>query len=342
MKYTIGIGKYFGIPLRVHATFPLILGVAAADAWRAGTASDVLPAVVFVLAFFTCVVLHEFGHCLQVRRYGISVRDIVLFPFGGVARAEAIPERPRHEIRVAIAGPIVNFAIAAILFASLALAGSPLGGDGFVASLAMVNVVLGTFNLVPAFPMDGGRILRGALAARMPYAEATRGARDVGQLVALVFVALAFIDFSFAMLAVVAVVVFVGGTLEERAVRARVFLAGRRVGDLVDAATAVLAAGDRVGSVTRHVGAKTAPAFAIAGNAGALAGVVSTPDLLRALRDGRANEELWSIARRDFPVAEASMEASRVYSFLRESNKPFAAIVDGDRFVGLFHAADGW
>ena len=342
MRFTVGIGKYFGIPLRVHATFPLTLFVYAVYAWHVGSASDVLPAVGLVLVVFACVVLHELGHCLQARRYGIRFRDIVLFPFGGVARAESLPERPRHEILVAIAGPLVNFAIAALLFAGLALSGTPPHGDGFWVSLAWINLLVGVFNLTPAFPMDGGRILRGILATRQPYIDATRRARDVGQLVALVFVVLAFVDFSRAMLAVIAVFVFIGGTLEERAVRARVLLAGRRVGDLVDATTPVLAAGDRVESASCHVAARSAPAFAIAGHAGSLAGVVSTPDLLRALRDGRAGEELGSIARRDFPVAEASTEASRVYRYLCESKKPFAAVVDGDRFVGLFHTTNGW
>jgi stage IV sporulation protein FB len=342
MKYTVGVGKYFGIPLRVHATFPLILVVYALWAWRVGSASDVLPAVALILAVFACVVLHEFGHCLQARRYGIRFRDIVLFPFGGMARAESLPERPRHEILVAIAGPVVNFALAALLFAGLAFSGTPPHGDGFWVTLAWVNLLVGVFNLTPAFPMDGGRILRGILATRMPYIDATRRARDVGQLVALVFVALAFVDFSRAMLAVIAVFVFIGGTLEERAVRARVLLAGRRVGDLVDVVTPVLAADDRVESATRHVAVRSSSAFAIAGDAGSLAGVVSTPDLLRALRDGRAGDALGTIARRDFPVAEASTEASRVYRYLCESKKPFAAVVDGDRFVGLFHTTEGW
>lgn len=342
MKYTVGIGKAFGIPLRIHATFPLILLVYAADAWRVGTASDALAAVVLVMAMFVCVVLHELGHCLQARRYGIPIRDIVLLPVGGMARVEGIPDRPRHEILVAIAGPIVNFVIAGTIFAALAIAGKPPHADGFFASLAWINLGLGLFNLLPGFPMDGGRILRASLATRMPYLDATRRARDVGQLVALGFISVAFIDFTFAMLSVIAVLIFIGGMLEERAISARVRLSGRRVGDLVDAATPVLAMGDRVDSVARHVGTRAAPAFAIAGEAGALAGVVATSDLLRALRDGRAGEELGTIARRDFPVAEASTEASRVYRYLRESNKPFAAVVDGDRFVGLFHAADGW
>jgi Zn-dependent protease len=342
MKYTVGIGKAFGIPLRIHATFPLILLVYAADAWRVGTARDALNAVVLVLAIFACVVLHELGHCLQARRYGIAIRDIVLLPVGGMARVEGIPDRPRHEILVAIAGPLVNFVIAGLIFAVLAVTGKAPHDDGFFASLALINLGLGLFNLLPGFPMDGGRILRASLAMRMPYLDATRRARDVGQLVALGFITVAFLDFSFAMLSVIAVLIFIGGTLEERAISARVLLTGKRVGDLVDFATPVLLAGDRVESVARHVGTRVAPAFAVAGDAGALAGVVATSDLLRALRDGRAGEDVASIARRDFPVAEASTEASRVYRYLCESNKPFAAIVDGDRFVGLFHAADGW
>lgn len=342
MKYTVGIGKYFGIPLRVHATFPLILLVYAADAWRTGSASDAVRAMALVLAVFACVVLHELGHCLQARRYGIRFRDIVLFPIGGVARAESLPDQPSQEIKVAIAGPAVNFVIAALLFAGLALTGTAPHGEGFLVDLAWANLGLGVFNLIPAFPMDGGRILRGALAMRMPYLDATRRARAVGQLVALAFATSAFLDFTFAMLAVIAVLVFIGGTMEERAVSARVMFTGRRVGDLVDTATPVLSSGDRVESVSHNAVARVAPAFAIAGEAGALAGVVAASDVLQALRDGRAGDELGSIARRDFPVAEASTEAARVYRYLRESNKPFAAVVDGDRFLGLFHAADGW
>ena len=339
MRYTIGIGTYFGIPLKVHATFPLIVLVYAAVAWRGGTGADALHTALLVLGLFVCVVLHELGHCLQARRYGVRFRDIVLFPIGGVARAESIPDRPRHEILVALAGPAVNFLIDATLFGVLATLNIPPHGEGYWVELAWANLGLGVFNLVPAFPMDGGRVLRGALATRLPYLQATRRACAVGQLVALGFATIAFLDFSFAMLAVIAVLVFVGGMLEERAIAARVTLQGRRVGDLVDVKTPVLSAGDRVESVPLRRGT---PAFALAGEAGSLEGVVVASDVLRALRDGRAAEPLGTIARRDFPVAEANTEAARVYRYLRESNKSYAAVVDGDRFVGLFHAADGW
>lgn len=338
MRYTAGIGTYLGIPVRVHATFPLILVVYAVAVGLHGTWKDALWAVALVLAVFTCVVLHEFGHILQARKYGIRVRDIVLFPIGGMARAEAIPENSRQEMAVAIAGPVVSFAIAGLLFGGLALRGIPPHGDGFLVELAWVNLALGVFNLVPAFPMDGGRILRGVLGLRMSYLAATRRARDVGQLLALAFLVAAFMDTSFIMLAVIAAFVFIGGMAEERVVSARLRLSGHAVGELADGSAPVFAATDRIDSALTHINTGAAPAYAIAGESGALAGVVVTADVLGAVRAGRAAEPLSAIARSDFPVAESTTGAERVHRHLRQVRQPFAAVVEGDRFVGLFHA----
>jgi len=338
LRYTVGLGRYFGIPLRVHATFPLVLVVYAVDAGRGGDLKAALAAAALVLCVFACVVLHELGHSLAMRRYGIRVRDIILFPIGGVARAESIPANPRHEIVVAIAGPAVNFAIALILYTVLFLRHRPLLGDDFLASAAFVNLALGCFNLIPGYPMDGGRILRGALATRMPYVEATRRARDVGQLVALAFLGLAFVDIAFIMLAVIAVFVIAGGMMEERMVSARVRLNGRNVGDVVDFAAPVFSASDPVERAAESAFAPGAGAFAIAAESGSLAGVVITSDVLSAVRDGRQRDPLATLARHDFPVADATTDATRVFRYLRETRKPFAAVVDGDRFVGLFHA----
>ncbi len=338
MRYTLGIGRCFGIPVRVHATFPLILVIYAAAAWRTGSAADALLAVLLVLAVFTCVVLHELGHSLVVRHYGIAVRDILLFPIGGVARAESIPERPSQEILVAVAGPAVNLVIAGILFAVLAFGLAPSPGADFLLDLAWVNVALVVFNLTPAFPMDGGRVLRGILALRLPYLTATRRARMVGQLIAVAFVTAAFMNPSFIMLALIALFVFTAGALEERVVRTRVRIDGRRVGDLADSRAPVLAWNDAVGAAAVHLG--RGRAFALAKESGSLAGVVAVEDLLRAVRGGRSGDSLASIARSDFPVADAATDAGRVYRHLRESHNPFAAVVDGDRFVGLFHAED--
>jgi Zn-dependent protease len=222
MKYTLRFGSFFGIPVRIHFTFPLILiafGLEAGirDGWLEGAR-----AVALVLAVFVCVVLHELGHSLQARRYGIAVRDIVLLPIGGVARAERIPENPRQEIVVAVFGPLVNFALAAVFALVLLARGWPVDFENdFLFNLLAINLALGTFNLVPAFPMDGGRILRGALATRMDYLSATRFAKNVGQIIAILFVLVGFMDSHFIMLPLIAVFVFFGAITEERMVRLR-------------------------------------------------------------------------------------------------------------------------
>lgn len=338
MRYTLGLGAPFGIPVRVHATFPLVLLLYPALVVRDGTAREALLAALLVLAVFGCVVLHELGHSLMARRFGIRVRDIVLFPIGGVARAEAIPDDPRREIAVAVAGPVVNFGIAGVLFLVLAASGIPPHGSGFLVDLAWVNLALAVFNLIPAFPMDGGRILRGMLSLRMPYLAATRRARDIGQLIALGFATLAFVNSSFLMLALIAAFVFAGGMMEERHARTRLRLDGRTVGELADVGAPVFALDDAVARALEKADGR--PAFAVAGVSGSLAGVVDTADLLRALRAGRAGDALGTIARSDFPVADASTDAARVFRYLRDEAKPFAAVVEGDRFVGLFHADD--
>ena len=168
MRYTVGIGTYAGIPVRIHATFPLILVLYAIIAGATGSWRDALDAAVLVLSVFGCVVLHEFGHCLMIKRYGIHVRDIVLFPIGGVARAESIPENGRHEILVAIAGPMVNFVIAGLLFGGLALARIPVHGDGYLVTLALANVSLEAS--CEPHPRFDGRRMR-ISAARSPPAQ---------------------------------------------------------------------------------------------------------------------------------------------------------------------------
>lgn len=208
--------------MRVHATFPSILVIFGADGWIRDGLSGAVEALGFVLCVFACVVLHEMGHSLQARRFGIRVRDIILLPIGGLARADRIPESPLKEIAVAAAGPLVNFVLAGGIIAALKLSGTPYDLDNnFASSIAAVNIVLGVFNLVPAFPMDGGRILRGLLATRLSYVAATRTAKDIGQLIAVVFVVAGFYFPQLAMLPLIAVFIFWGAINEEAVVRAK-------------------------------------------------------------------------------------------------------------------------
>ncbi|HLQ66796.1 MAG TPA: site-2 protease family protein [Candidatus Limnocylindrales bacterium] len=199
MRWSWQIARVAGIPIRVHATFLLLVGWVFVESMTTGRGvAAALEAAGFVLAVFACIVLHELGHALTARRYGIRTRDITLLPIGGLARLERIPERPRDEILVALAGPAVNVAIAACLLAILTLlwhvAPSRLPLDfsgGFLPQLFAVNIYIVLFNMIPAFPMDGGRVLRALLATRIEYLRATQIAAGIGQGIAVVFAILA-------------------------------------------------------------------------------------------------------------------------------------------------------
>lgn len=231
MFSSLKLGKFFGIDLYVHGTFwllPLLVlfsGLAAGDGLAA-----VGGEVAFVFAVFGCVFLHEVGHALAARAYGIGTRDITLYPVGGVASLERMPEKPGREIAIALAGPAVNFVIAAALFVGFlasdaitpwtvsALEADPVAG--FAARLIFANLVLAVFNLLPAFPMDGGRVLRALLATRMDRVRATSAAAGVGSVVAGGLIVLGVLIPNFGLIAV-AVVVYLLGQAELAGVRAQ-------------------------------------------------------------------------------------------------------------------------
>lgn len=187
-RWSWRLGSVRGIEIRVHATFSLLLAWLGAAAWREhGAWPAVATEVLFIIALFACVALHELGHALTAQRFGIRTRDITLLPIGGIARLERMPKESRHELLIALAGPAVNVVIAGVLFGVLALwpGADPLGP---LTRLATANVALAVFNLLPAFPMDGGRVLRAVLAARMGRLAATRRAAAIGRGFAVVLV----------------------------------------------------------------------------------------------------------------------------------------------------------
>jgi len=226
MGWSFSIGRLFGSELRVHVTFFLLLAWIGYVAYADGGWPAALENVVFVLALFACVVAHEFGHALTARRYGIKTPDITLLPIGGLARLERMPEKPAHEILVAIAGPMVNVAIWAILMLAGAemtfdIAGEmDLSGPGFFGRLAFVNLFLALFNLIPAFPMDGGRVFRALLSLVTDRVKATRMAAMAGQIVAFLF-GFAGLSTGNPMLILIAVFVFVAANAESQDVAMR-------------------------------------------------------------------------------------------------------------------------
>jgi Zn-dependent protease len=201
MSSSLNLGRYAGIKVQVHWTFWLLfLFIAFLVFTQGGTLSNLFWHSLFIICIFICVVLHEFGHALTARKYGIGTRSITLLPIGGVANLKKIPENPKEELMIAIAGPLVNIVIALILsfFVSVDIytgmdpetLEEELGtitSENFMFYLLIANVALVLFNMIPAFPMDGGRVFRSVLAMRMSRVEATRIASGLGKFMALLF-----------------------------------------------------------------------------------------------------------------------------------------------------------
>ena len=196
MGWSWRIGRIAGIDLYIHFTFLLLVAWVAVEFYLPHRdLMEALQGLAFIAALFTIVVLHELGHALAARRYGIMTRDITLLPIGGVARLERMPDDPKQELIVALAGPAVNVVLAAGIYLGLSLGGQltsleqsvSFENGRFVDQLFWVNVSLALFNLIPAFPMDGGRVLRALLAMRLEYVRATQVAARIGQGIALIF-----------------------------------------------------------------------------------------------------------------------------------------------------------
>lgn len=222
MKSSLRIGHVAGIPLFLHWTFLLIPAYVLISGYMMGRpAFGIAADLTLVTVIFACVVCHELGHALAARRYGIGTRDIILMPIGGVARLERIPRKPAWELVVAIAGPAVNVVIASVLLAvSLPITG--ISGlyepqsllANLIGKTIAVNLVMIVFNLLPAFPMDGGRVLRALLAMRLPYVSATRIAAKVGQFTAMAIGIVGLVVFNNPMLMLIALFVWSGARQE--------------------------------------------------------------------------------------------------------------------------------
>ena len=195
MKWSWKIAKIAGIDVKIHSTFFLLIFWIGFSYWMTEKSiSAVINGIVFILLLFLFVILHEFGHALAARKFGISTQDITILPIGGVARIEKMPKDPRQELWVALAGPLVNLVFAILLFTWIFISNGFIGfsqisitGGTLLERLAFVNLSLMLFNLIPAFPMDGGRALRALLARKMDYARATQIAANFGQGFALIF-----------------------------------------------------------------------------------------------------------------------------------------------------------
>jgi Zn-dependent protease len=309
--WTWKLGEIAGIEIFVHVSLVIVLGglFVAQLTLGAGTA-HALVSLALLASVFAVIVLHELGHALVARRFGARTRDITLWPIGGIARLERMPERPGQELAVALAGPAVNLAIAGVLAAIIAATGGALGPEalvradaGFATKLVWINLSLAAFNLVPAFPMDGGRVLRAALALRFGRLRATAIAARVARWLAVGLGALGILWNP--MLLVIAVFVYFGAGAESAMVQVEAALVGEPVKNAMIPGPRVVERGASLGDVAGIALATTQSVFPIVDDAGRLAGVLDRNELVRALATAGPRGPVDPVMRRDLPLAGA-------------------------------------
>jgi Zn-dependent protease/CBS domain-containing protein len=354
MSWSIPLLHVRGIAIKVHVTFALIL-VWAAYYWGIETGAGLQGAlfgVVATLLLFVCVTLHELGHAFQALRYGIAVEGITLLPIGGVARLR-VPDNARQELAIAVAGPAVNVAIAAVLIAIGALIGTTVVEDPTAVSTAMgtaewgallpyltaANIGLVLFNAIPAFPLDGGRVLRALLALRLDYARATAIAVAIGQGLALFLGLVGFASGNYVLI-LIAIFVWFGASQEGEQVALRRMLGGTTVGQAMSQRPQVLATADPLGHAVELTLSTTQADFPVVDPGGRVVGLLTLDDLLRGLRD-RPEATVGEAMRRQFPVARPEESVAVAQGQLDEGGVRALPVVRSDgRLAGLLTAAD--
>ncbi len=357
MSWSIRLFRVKGIEVKVHLTFVLIL-IWAAYYWSESTGEGIQGAlfgIAATLLLFGSVTLHELGHSMQALKYGVRVRDITLLPIGGIAQMEEIPEDPRQELGIAIAGPLVNFAIAAALIGIGALLQAQalitvpelfrsLGAAswaGMLAYLTMANLAMGLFNLIPAFPMDGGRVLRALLAMRLDYPKATSIAVAVGQGLALLLGLFGFMSSSFTLV-LIAVFVWMGAGQEGKQVQIKSVLHGMKVGQAMTRQPQTLSAADslvRAAELTLTTSQANFPV--VEGESGRLVGLLTESDLLKGLRVHGETVQVGQVMHTSFPTATLDEPIFQAQQHMAAGRVHAMPVVAADeRPVGMLTAAD--
>ena len=354
MSWSVKMFRVKGIDVKVHLTFLLILAWAA---YRWGISDGkglegALFGVVVTLLLFVAVTLHELGHSFQALRFGIPVKDITLWPFGGLAQIERIPEDPKQELRIALGGPVVNVVIAAVLIGLSSIlrvqgwmsvdrlyqALGDVSWEGLLAYLVTANLTLAIFNLLPAFPMDGGRVLRAFLAMRIDHRRATRLAVGIGQALAWAIGLWGFVSGSYTLI-FIAIFVYLAAGQEGRTVEVKGILGETRVGQAMSREVTVLNASDPLSRAAELTLGTMQADFPVVED-GRLVGLLTSQDLLSGLRQGGADQTVGqAMHRKPMTVSPQDLlfEVQQQMSRARLSAVP---VVEGDRVVGLLTTAD--
>jgi Zn-dependent protease/CBS domain-containing protein len=340
MKWQWKIARIAGIDVYMHATFLLLIGWVALSHWTAQQSwSAVVAGVFFILLLFVFVVMHEYGHALTARKYGIKTRDITLYPIGGVARLERMPEKPIEELWVALAGPAVNVVAAIVLFGYLVVSGTfqpvaslTISTGSLVERLMAVNLWLVLFNLIPAFPMDGGRVLRALLGLRMEYVQATQVAANVGQAFAFLF---GFIGlFSDPFLVFIALFVWMGAAQEASMVQMKYSLGNIPVTRAMMTDFQTLTPQDTLARVVGLILSGAQHDFPVVQNE-RVVGILDRDTFMKALSERGQSTLVADVMRRDVTEIDSYEMVEAALQRLQENGSKTLPVTHNGQLVGL-------
>lgn len=341
MSWSLNIGKVAGTVVRVHVTFLLFLAWIFAGSYASGGADTAWDSLAFMVLLFLCVLLHEFGHIFTARAFGVPTPFVTLLPIGGVAQLERIPEEPWEEFLIAVAGPMVNIVIAAVLvflFDAHLQLGAAAAVDNMkiplVDRLAAVNLFLALFNMIPAFPMDGGRVLRALLASRFGYVRATEIAASIGQFVAF---ALGFIGLmANPVLIFIAIFVYLAASSEAHMVALRAASRGVPVSYAMMTQFATLSPEAHIDEAVQTLLHTSQGEFPVADSAGKPLGLLGRGELIRAIRTLGADARVADAMTADVPTISHRATLEQAFKLLQQKSAPAVGVTDAaGKLVGL-------
>ncbi len=340
MLWSITIGRFGGTEVKIHITFILLLAWIAFSAWARGGPAAALDSTLFIVLLFACVVLHEFGHILAARRYGINSPTVTLLPIGGVASMQRLPSNPAQELVVALAGPAVNLVIGLLLFAAL---GSLHPGDlaqiddpnlSLMGRLAIANIFLAVFNLIPAFPMDGGRVLHALLAMRLGGPAATEIAARIGQGLAF---GLGFLGlFGNPLLIFIAIFVYIAAAGEAQMSAAQQALKGVTVGEAMETRFTPVSIEANLSQAVDALLATAQHEFPVVDAFGKPVGLLTREDILNAVRKHGGDEPAAAFMRSDVQSVRPATPVESMFERLQDPRSEALYVTDADgAIVGL-------
>ena len=347
MKWSLTIAKVSGIRIRVHFTFLLLLlwvvvSVRTEAGWAAAAWS-----VVFLVSIFTCVALHELGHSLVAQRLGVKVSSITLLPIGGVAALRSIPRKPAHEIAITVAGPLVNVVIFAVLYAVavwvpfevpyypglMLVPGLPTNFPELIGVILLVNKWMIAFNLIPAYPMDGGRLFRALLACWLPYSRATTIAVMLGRVISVIFVVVGLEQGMF-LLSVIGVMIFFAAGAEEKTVQVYAALQHVSVAEIMTPVFLTVGPDNAAGDCAPWVFQRGQDDFPVM-EGDHLIGLLTREAVLGAAHNAGGAARAADLMTKNFPCTRPDAPASAVHEVMLSARQRTVPVVDDGRLVGL-------